>query len=74
MKIFVGKVVATKAAKTAVVVVERIIIHPIYKKRFKKLTKYQVQDDIGVKVGDRVRFIESKPYSKLKKWKIYDTA
>jgi small subunit ribosomal protein S17 len=50
--------------------VERIVIHPLYKKRFKRLTKFQVHDELGVKVGDRVKFADSRPYSKSKKWKI----
>jgi small subunit ribosomal protein S17 len=70
MKIFTGKVISTKLAKTATVSVERIVIHPLYKKRFKRDTKYQVHDEIGVKSGDLVKFVASKPYSKSKKWKI----
>jgi small subunit ribosomal protein S17 len=70
MKIFTGKVIAVKNAKTATVSVERMIIHPLYKKRQKRSTKYQVHDEIGVKVGDKVNFSDSRPYSKSKKWKI----
>jgi small subunit ribosomal protein S17 len=70
MKIFIGKVIATKTAKTATVSVERMTIHPLYKKRLKRNTKYQVHDEIGVKVGDNVKFADSRPYSKTKKWKI----
>lgn len=70
MKIFTGKVTALKMAKTATVAVERVVIHPLYKKRFKRDTKYQVHDELGVKVGDLVKFVASKPYSKVKKWKI----
>jgi small subunit ribosomal protein S17 len=70
MKIFTGRVVATKTAKTATVSVERMTIHPLYKKRLKRSTKYQVHDEIGVKVGDKVKFADSRPYSKTKKWKI----
>ena len=72
MKIFTGKVVGTKMAKTAVVSVERIVIHPLYKKRFKRDRKYQVQDELGVKVNDVVKFAASKPYSKTKKWLILE--
>jgi small subunit ribosomal protein S17 len=68
MKIFIGKVISTKMAKTAVVSVERVVIHPLYKKRFKRDRKYQVQDELGVKVNDVVKFAASKPYSKTKKW------
>lgn len=69
MKIFTGKVVGLQA-KTATVAVERVKIHPIYKKRFKRSTKYHVQDETGVKIGDMVKFTDSRPYSKSKKWKI----
>ncbi len=72
MKIFTGQVVSTKMPKTAVVAVERIYVHPLYKKRFKRVKKYQVHDEIGVKEGELVKFIASRPYSKLKKWKILE--
>ena len=72
MKIFKGKVVSTKMAKTATVLVERILIHPIYKKRFKRVRKYQVHDELGVKIGDKVSFVTTRPISKLKKWKIIE--
>lgn len=70
MKIFTGKVVATKTAKTATVAVERMTIHPLYKKRFKRVRNYPVHDEIGTKIGDKVKFRDSRPYSKTKKWKI----
>ena len=47
-------------------------IHPLYKKRLKRITKYQVHDEVGVKVGDKVKFADSRPYSKSKKWKIVE--
>jgi small subunit ribosomal protein S17 len=72
MKIFIGKVTATKMAKTATVAVERVVIHPLYKKRFRRDTKFQVHDELGVKLGDKVKFTASKPYSKTKKWKILE--
>ncbi len=70
MKIFTGKVIATKNAKTATVAVERVIVHPLYKKRIRRDTKYQVHDEVGVKVGDTVKFVAGKTYSKTKKWRI----
>ena len=72
MKIFIGKVISTKMPKTAKVLVERTVIHPIYKKRYKRAKKYQVQDEIGVKQGQRVKFVASRPFSKTKKWKIVE--
>ena len=70
MKIFTGKVIGTKMPKTATVAVERIVIHPLYKKRFKRDKKYQVHDEIGVAIGDFVKFVATRPYSKTKRWKI----
>ncbi len=70
MKIFTGKVIATKNLKTATVEVERIVTHPIYGKKMKRQRKYQVHDEIGVKVGDNVKFVETRPISKTKKWRI----
>jgi len=74
MKIFKGKVIATKGEKTATVLVSRVVAHPIYLKRYKKVKKYHVHDELGVTVGESVKFVASKPYSKLKKWKIIEIA
>jgi small subunit ribosomal protein S17 len=72
MKIFTGKVISKKMQKTATVAVERIVAHPIYKKRIKKIKKYQVHDELEIKVGQVVKFIASKPFSKTKKWIVID--
>jgi small subunit ribosomal protein S17 len=72
MKVFIGRVIGTKMAKTAVVSVERVVIHPLYKKRFKRDKKYNVHDEFGTKVDDVVRFTASKPFSKTKKWTILE--
>jgi small subunit ribosomal protein S17 len=68
MKIFTGKVISTKMAKTATVAVERTVIHPIYQKRSKVRTTYHVHDELGAKVGQTVKFVTGRPVSKLKKW------
>ena len=70
MKIFTGRVVSKKMDKTATVAVERIVAHKTYKKRLKKVKKYQVHDELGSKEGQVVRFVACKPISKLKKWKV----
>jgi small subunit ribosomal protein S17 len=71
MKTFKGKVFSTKMAQTAIVEVSRQKIHPIYKKRL-TLVKNPVHDLIGVKVGDEVKFKETRPISKTKKWEIME--
>jgi small subunit ribosomal protein S17 len=72
MKVFIGRVVSLKMPKTATVAVERTVTHPIYLKRFKREKIYHVHDELGVSVGDSVRFVSGKPISKLKKFKILE--
>lgn len=72
MKIFVGTVVSNKMAKTATVMVDKVTLHPVYKKRVKTGKKYQLHDEVGVEVGQKVKFAASKPYSKTKKWKVLE--
>lgn len=74
MKVFTGLVVGRNMDKTATVSVERFFAHPRYNKRVRRTKKYQVHDeDNKSKVGDRVMFVASKPYSKTKRWKIIET-
>jgi small subunit ribosomal protein S17 len=70
MKKFSGKVVSTKMEKTVIVLVETRRPHPFYKKVVKKRKKYHVHDELGVKEGEMVEIVETRPISKLKKWKI----
>ena len=71
VKKFKGTVVSTKMAKTAVVVVDAFKMHPKYKKRYKVSKKYKVHDEKGsAKAGDTVEFVECRPLSKDKKWRL----
>jgi small subunit ribosomal protein S17 len=72
MKIFTGKVISTKMAKTAKVAVTRLVEHPVYKKRVKIVKNFLVHDEQGVRVGDTVKFVPTKPYSKMKRWAIIE--
>ena len=72
MRILEGVVTSTKMAKTATVLVERFKSHPLYKKRIKVKKKYHAHDEIGVKVGDRVKIQECRPISKTKRFKIIE--
>ena len=71
---FKGTVVSNACDKTIVVVVKRSKIHPKYLKRFAITKKYQVHDpQNSYKAGDQVSFIECRPLSKSKRWRvIYD--
>lgn len=72
MKVWTGKVISTKGKKTAVVEVERLFAHPFYGKRIKRAKRYPVHDEIEVKEGEIVRFVETRPLSKTKRWKIVE--
>lgn len=64
-KFFTGTVVSDKMDKTIVVSVDTFGVHRIYKKRVKKSTKFHVHDENNTaKVGDIVRFMETRPLSK----------
>ena len=72
-KILNGIVVSDKANKTVTVVVERKYSHPILKKVIKVQKKYNAHDeDNKFKNGDKVSIIESKPFSKNKKFKVME--
>jgi len=72
LKIFTGTVISTKMMNTATVRTDVVKMHKLYDKRFTRSKKYHVQDNFGVKVGDTVKFVACKPFSKLKKWKIVE--
>ena len=72
-KILNGIVVSDKANKTVTVVVERKYSHPLLKKVIKVKKKYSAHDENNkFKVGDKVSIIESKPFSKNKKFQVME--
>ncbi len=72
-KTYVGQVVSDKMDKTVVLSVTRRIPHAKYNKTIKRTTKFKVHDEKNeCKVGDVVRFIETRPLSKEKRWKVLE--
>ena len=72
-KILNGVVVSDKANKTITVVVERKYSHPLLKKVIKVKKKYNAHDENNkFKTGDKVSIIESKPYSKNKRFQVME--
>tara|TARA_B100000029_G_scaffold172964_1_gene169411 strand:+ start:447 stop:674 length:228 start_codon:yes stop_codon:yes gene_type:complete len=68
-KVLQGTVISNKQDKTITVLVERKIKHPMLKKIIKRSKKYSVHDEENkFKSGDKVKIMESKPISKLKRW------
>lgn len=70
-----GEIVSHKNAKTAVVKVTVIKLHPKYHKRYNSVKKYFVHDENDeFKVGEKVEFVPSRPYSATKRFKILKRA
>lgn len=69
----VGDVISNKMAKTIVVRVERRFPHPQFKKVVTAFSKFYAHDEKSVaKVGDKVRIEETRPLSKLKRWRLVE--
>ena len=74
-KILSGVVISDKPNKTITVLVERKYQHPVLKKTIKVKKKYNAHDeDNKFKNGDKVSIIESKPFSKNKRFQVLENA
>ena len=68
-----GVVVSDKADKTITVLVERRVMHPLYKKIIRRTKKYRAHDeDNRCKAGDLVHIEECRPIAKSKTWRVVD--
>ena len=68
-----GVVVSDAMNKTIVVEVERRFRHPLYDKEMRRAKKYYAHDEENAaKNGDRVRIVEPRPLSRLKRWRLVE--
>jgi small subunit ribosomal protein S17 len=68
-----GRVISNKMQKTVTVLLEREIRHGLYGKYGRRSTKVHAHDEASsCKEGDRVRIVETRPYSKTKNWKVVE--
>lgn len=69
-----GTIISNKMDKTAVVLVERHTKHRAYGKFVKTHAKYMAHDPQNTcQIGDKVRIVESRPLSKIKRWRVVET-
>ena len=68
----VGVVTRANSEKTVVVQVDRSIRHPLYGKVMRDQKSYLAHDELGCRLGDQVRLVESRPISKRKRWVIQE--
>jgi small subunit ribosomal protein S17 len=67
----VGIITSDRGDKTVVIQVERRVAHPLYGKQMKKTTRLHAHDEKNeYRVGDTVRIVETRPLSKLKRWRV----
>jgi len=70
-RVLQGTVVSDKGDKTVTVLVERRVMHPVYKKFIKQSKKYAAHDEANAfKIGDVVQIEECRPISKSKRWTV----
>ena len=70
-KVRTGRVISNRMQKTVVVVVERLIQHPRYKRTIKRTNKLYAHDEKKeCEIGDKVEVMETRPLSRLKKWRV----
>ena len=68
-RVLTGRVTSDKMDKTVTVLVERRVMHPLYKKFIRRSKKYAAHDEANLcKIGDTVRIEECRPISKRKRW------
>lgn len=72
-KVRVGTVVSDRMDKTVVVNVETMKKHPIYRKYIKRSKRFKVHDEKNAcGIGDVIRFVETRPISKDKCWRLVE--
>jgi small subunit ribosomal protein S17 len=67
----VGTVVSNKMDKTAVILVERLVQHPLYQKYVRRRVRFAAHDEGNAcNIGDTVLITESRPLSRTKRWRV----
>jgi len=68
-----GVVIGDKMDKTVIVRTERRLRHPVYERVVRRRSKVYAHDENGIaKLGNRVRLVETKPLSRLKRWRVVE--
>jgi small subunit ribosomal protein S17 len=68
-----GVVISDKMDKSVIVEVSRTVLHPLYQKYVRKRTRFMAHDESNaLKIGDRVRIVESRPLSRRKRWRVQE--
>jgi small subunit ribosomal protein S17 len=72
-KSMMGRVISTKMDKTVVVEVEYRVRHPLYRKIVRQRRRFMAHDEAkSCQEGDRVRIVETRPLSRMKRWRVVE--
>jgi small subunit ribosomal protein S17 len=72
-KVRIGTVASNKMDKTATILIERLVEHPLYHRVVKRSKKVFAHDENNdCQIGDRVRITETRPLSKRKVWRVVE--
>ena len=72
VQIIQGKVVSDNMDKTRVILVETLMMHPLFKKAVRRSTRYKIHDEKNeTKVGDLVSAVETRPLSRHKRHRLF---
>jgi len=67
----IGIIASSKMDKTVIVVVERLVKHPLYHKYVRRRARFAAHDENNAcQIGDKVLITGSRPLSKTKKWRV----
>ena len=67
----VGTVVSDKMDKTVIVLVERLVKHPLYHKFIRRRSRFAVHDEANTcRIGDKVLITGARPLSRTKRWRV----
>ena len=72
MRTKIGVVTSAKMNKTVVVTVEEKVIHPLYRKAFRRSPKFYAHTEAVIAEGAKVKIQECRPLSKLKRWTVVE--
>lgn len=68
----IGTVSSDKMQKSVVVRVDRLVLHPKYRRYVRRTSKFMAHDELGATTGDRVRIVETRPISARKRWRVVE--
>lgn len=68
----IGVVQSDKMQKTVVVRVDRLVLHPRYRRYVRRTSHFMAHDELGATIGDKVRIVETRPLSKNKRWRVLE--